>query len=246
MALVRAPLISREGSLNNEASPAIGLAYIAGYLLKKGHKVEIVDGTAADLGIVRPLKEYPGFQIQGIDLDELVDSIPADADVIGFSSMFSCEWVLLKDLITRVRDRFPHQLLVGGGEHFTALSEYSLRDCPALDVIVKGEGEYTLTELIEAWSAGDYSEVGGICYLDADGELHDNGGLPRIKDIDDIRGRIGPKAISNVFGKRANLTAFHPNATCRCSVHADARTSASSVRARRCGRHAMCCVISMT
>ena len=73
VALVRAPLISREGALNNEASPAIGLAYIAGYLLKKGHKVEIVDGTAADLGIVRPLKEYPGFQIQGIELDELVD-----------------------------------------------------------------------------------------------------------------------------------------------------------------------------
>ena len=144
VALVRAPLISREGALNNEASPAIGLAYIAGYLLKKGHKVEIVDGTAADLGIVRPLKEYPGFQIQGIELDELVESIPADADVIGFSSMFSCEWVLLKDLITRVRERFPLQLLVGGGEHFTALSEYSLRDCPALDVIVKGEGEYTM------------------------------------------------------------------------------------------------------
>ncbi len=186
VALVRAPLISREGALNNEASPAIGLAYIAGYLLKKGHKVEIVDGTAADLGIVRPLKEYPGFQIQGIELDELVESIPADADVIGFSSMFSCEWVLLKDLITRVRERFPLQLLVGGGEHFTALSEYSLRDCPALDVIVKGEGEYTMLELIEAWSRGDYSEVDGICYLDADGSLRDNGGLPRISDIDSI------------------------------------------------------------
>lgn len=186
VALVRAPLISREGALNNEASPAIGLAYIAGYLLKKGHDVEIVDGTAADLGTVRPLKDYPGFQIQGIELDELVDSIPADADVIGFSSMFSCEWVLLKDLITRVRERFPLQLLVGGGEHFTALSEYSLRDCPALDVIVKGEGEYTMLELIEAWSRGDHSQVGGICYLDADGNFTDNGGLPRISDIDTI------------------------------------------------------------
>jgi anaerobic magnesium-protoporphyrin IX monomethyl ester cyclase len=186
IALVRAPLISREGALNNEASPAIGLAYVAGYLLKKGHNVEIVDGTAADLGTVRALKEHPGFQVQGIGLDELVERIPSDADVIGFSSMFSCEWVLLKDLITRVRRRFPRALLVGGGEHFTALAEYSLRDCPALDVVVKGEGEYTFFELLEAWSAGGYSEVGGICYLDAAGSFRDNGGLPRIREVDSI------------------------------------------------------------
>lgn len=186
VALVRAPLISREGALNNEASPAIGLAYIAGYLQKYGHHVEIVDGTAEDLGTVRPLKEHPGFQIQGIGLDELVERIPADADVIGFSSMFSCEWVLLKDLIARVRGRFPNKLLVGGGEHFTALAEYSLRDCPALDAVVKGEGEYTFRELIEAWDEGDHSNVGGICYVDSDGAFRDNGGLPRIREIDTI------------------------------------------------------------
>ena len=179
--LVRAPLISRVGALNNEASPAIGLAYIAGYLLQAGHTVEIVDGTAEGLNETHPFSGHPGFQLQGLTIDTAVARIPDDAEIIAFTSMFSCEWVVLKQLIAKVHARFPGALKVGGGEHFTALAEYSLRDCPALDVIVKGEGERTFKHLIDSWNKGSYTDVPGICYLDGE-EFIDNGGLPRIRD----------------------------------------------------------------
>ena len=130
VALVRAPLISRIGALNNEAVPHIGLAYLAGYLRAHGYEAVIVDGIAEGLNHVHPWPGHPGFQLQGITPEQLVERIPADAMVIGFTSMFSAEWVLLRELIQRTRQRFPHALLVAGGEHFTALPAYSLDDCP--------------------------------------------------------------------------------------------------------------------
>ena len=199
--MVRAPLISRIGAFNNEASPAIGMAYVAGYIKQFGYDVDFVDGTAEALNDVTPLENYPGFQIQGISLEEVVARIPADTDVIAFSSMFSCEWVLLRDLIEAVRQRFPDKLLVGGGEHFTALSEYCLRDCPALDVIVKGEGEHIFYELLEAWSDGEYTEVAGICFLDKNGEFQTNGGLPRIRNPESIPWPYWPDGYLEEFWK---------------------------------------------
>ncbi len=184
--LVRPPLLSRDGALNNEAVPHIGLAYLGGFLRSRDFPVTLVDGIAEGLNQVHSWPGRPGFRIQGITLDAVVDAIPADSAVIGFSSMFSAEWVLLRELIGKVRARFPRALLVGGGEHFTALAEYSLRDCPALDAVVKGEGEAIFTELVEDWLAGDYHGVAGVCFLAADGTFHDNAGLPRIRAIDTI------------------------------------------------------------
>ena len=146
----------------------------------------LLDGIAEGLNTVHRLDAIPGFQIQGITLAELAERMPADTQVAGFSSMFSAEWVLLRELIEAVRVRFPNALLVGGGEHFTALPEYSLSDCTALDVIVKGEGEHSFYELIEAWSDGDYTSVNGICFIDDKGEFHDNGGLPRMLALAEI------------------------------------------------------------
>ena len=66
--------------------------------------------------------------------------------------MFSAEWPIERALITATRERFPKALFVAGGEHITALPEYSLRDCPALDVCVRGEGEHPFYELVESWA----------------------------------------------------------------------------------------------
>jgi anaerobic magnesium-protoporphyrin IX monomethyl ester cyclase len=197
--LVRAPLISRVGAFNNEASPHLGLAYVAGYARKFGYPVDIVDGTAEGLNQVLPFEGHPGFQIQGIAPDEVVARIPADTAVVGFTSMFSSEWVLLRQIIRAVRARFPDALLVAGGEHFTALPEYCLRDCPELDLIVKGEGEHTFHDVLEGWVSGDYSQNAGICFLDDDGTFHDNGGLPRIRDPETVPWPYWPEGYLEKF-----------------------------------------------
>src|SRR5438552_10415013 len=178
--LVRGPFVSSLRAASNEATPVIGLAYIAGYL--KGHSgyddVTIADAVGEDLNGYWSAPEYPGVIIKGLHSDDIISRIPADTDVIGFSAMFSAEWPIQRALITATRARFPHALFVAGGEHITALAEYSLKDCPALDVCVRGEGEHPFYEVVESWhERRDYSQVSGITYRNSAGEFVQNGPL---------------------------------------------------------------------
>lgn len=183
VALVRGPIVSAKDAFNNEATPPIGFAYIAGYLRPHGYRVEIVDGIGEALNHVYELADFPGYVAQGLQFEQLIARIPADVEVIGFSVIFSGEWPVTRQLIRFARARFPHALFVAGGEHATALTEYSLRDCPELDVIVRGEGEHTLLELLEATRVGaDRATVSGIAWID-DGAYRQNGDLPRIRSL---------------------------------------------------------------
>ena len=185
--LVRGPLVSTVRAANNEATPCIGLAYVAGYVRQYGYDVTIVDAIGEGLNRYWPLDDHPGYICQGLRFDEIVDRIPPDTQVIGVSAMFSGEWPVQRALITAIRARFPNALIAAGGEHMTALPEYSLRDCPALDVCVRGEGEHPFYELLDRWlTAGSYENVSGIAFLDADGRFVLNGSLPRIKDVGTI------------------------------------------------------------
>ncbi len=184
VALVRGPIVFAEGALNNEATPPLGFAYIAGYLGAHGYSVEIVDGIGEALNQVYPLPDFPGYAAQGLSFEQLVARVPDDVDVIGFAVMFSGEWPVTRQIIRRARERFPDALFVAGGEHATALSEYSLRDCPELDVVVRGEGEHTLFELLEATRVGaDRAAVAGVAWLDDDGAYRQTGDLPRIRSL---------------------------------------------------------------
>jgi len=185
--LIRGPLVSTLRAANNEATPAIGLAYVGGYLRKRGHVVTIVDAIGEGLNRYWALEAHPGYICQGLPFHEVVDRIPAETEIVGFSAMFSGEWPIQRGLINAIRSRFPHALIVAGGEHITALPEYSLRDCSALDACVRGEGEYTFAEAVENWTASQsVRQVNGIAFLDDDRQFVVNGGLPRVKEVDTI------------------------------------------------------------
>ena len=186
IAFIRGPIVASTGSINNEATPCIAFAYLSSYIGGQGYSSEFVDAVGEGLNQMWPLEKYPGFSCQGLTFDRILERIPEDADVLAFSAMFSGEWPVIRDLIERVHERFPGRLIVAGGEHVTAAPEYSLRDCPAIDVIVRGEGEHSLLELLEAWREGDYSQVDGISFIGSDGAYVENGGLPRIREVDEI------------------------------------------------------------
>jgi anaerobic magnesium-protoporphyrin IX monomethyl ester cyclase len=184
---VRGPILSARNSINNEAVPYIPFAYIGAYIGKHGYQWTIVDGTAEGLNQVWPADAYPGFVCQGLTYDEIVGRIPKNTDVVAFGAMFSGEWPHTRDLINKVRERFPDALFVAGGEHVTALVEYVLRDCPALDVCVSGEGEHKFFELLESWrETGGYENVAGIGFIDGAGEFRQDGNLLRIRKIDEL------------------------------------------------------------
>lgn len=197
---VRAPIVSTQGSVNNEATPSIAFAYLGGYIAKYGYDYTIVDGIGDALNQLWPLESNPGYQCQGMELHNIVNAIPKHTNVIAFSAMFSGEWPVLRQLINAIRTRFPDALLIAGGEHITSLTEYSLRDCSALDICVRGEGEHTLYEVLETYrEKGDFLIVSGLGYLSNGGDYIENEGLPRIREINSIPWPIWPEGYLEKF-----------------------------------------------
>ena len=202
IALVRGPIVSTRAAVNNEATPCLAYAYLAAYVGRHGYKCTVVDGIAEALNRVWALEKYPNFQCHGLTFEEIIDRIPVDTEVIGFSLMFSGEWPVLRDLIGEARKRFPDALFVVGGEHVTALTEYTLRDCPAIDICARGEGEHTLFEILETYRGqGDFSKVNAVAYLDAAGNYTEVGGLPRIREVDSIPWPAWPDGYMEQIGR---------------------------------------------
>jgi anaerobic magnesium-protoporphyrin IX monomethyl ester cyclase len=198
--LVRGPIISTQRAINNEATPSIAFAYLSSYLIERGYEVTWVDGIGHGLNRFWMPQKYPGYQCQGLTFEEIVAAIPPRASIIGVSTMFSGEWPIVRDLIHRIREAFPEALLVAGGEHITAMTEYSLRDCTAIDVCVRGEGEHSFFEVIEAYRAKrGFENVAGAAFLTETGDYREPVGVPRIKDIDNIPWPYWPDGYLEAF-----------------------------------------------
>src|SRR5262245_4255511 len=110
------------------AMPPIGLAYIAGFLESRGHAVSVVDAVGEGINRLTPFDKVKAIALRGLTQDEIVQRIPADAELIGVSCMFSYQWITVRPLIAAIKDRFSNVPLVVGGEHATGLPEEVLRD----------------------------------------------------------------------------------------------------------------------
>ena len=148
VALIRPPSIVSVGSFSGFITPPIGLAYIAASLRSSGHKVVIVDAVGIDPG----KSTYIGDKLvlRGISFNRVLELIPKDVDLIGFSGMFSSDWISLRPLVNMIGEKFRDKYFIAGGEHFTAAPEVFLKQCKDLDAISLGEGEETLADLANA------------------------------------------------------------------------------------------------
>ncbi|MEW6744620.1 MAG: radical SAM protein [Planctomycetota bacterium] len=164
----------------------LGLAYIAATLRDAGHGVSVVDALGLAPDQVRPGVRRGLSQI-GLTPDEIVARISADTDAIGITNMWSFCWPVVRDIVRKLKARFPEKPIIAGGEHFTALPEYSMRQAP-LDFIVLGEGEEGAVELLRELERGreDWSEVPGIWFRGENGPTKSSRPRPRRKDLDSI------------------------------------------------------------
>ena len=146
--LIRPPTITTAEAVGEDAAPPLGVAYLAGSLLAAGHDVTIIDALGEALSRYDRIDYLPTGLRHGLADDEILSRIPQDVEVIGISIMFSLEWPFTRDLTTMIRKAFPDAFLVAGGEHITALPEFSLSECPAINACALGEGE----QIIVIWS----------------------------------------------------------------------------------------------
>jgi anaerobic magnesium-protoporphyrin IX monomethyl ester cyclase len=183
--LLHPPTFVAPGNLQtSRPSQPLGLAYIAGALRQAGHDCVVLDAIAE-----APTQTIPSGRLMrlGLSDDEILDRIEPDAPALAITNMFSFNWPTLRELIRKVRVRFPEKTIVCGGEHFTGLPELCMRSAP-IDYVVMGEGEEVAVELFARLALGrnvDAATIKGLCWRRC-GEVVRNPRANRTSAVDDI------------------------------------------------------------
>lgn len=145
--------------------PGLGLPTLAAWLERRGHRVEIVDGHAEGLSLAQP---------------QSILTRMGRPDWIGITAMTPVVPQALS-LARSCRRLFPDTPIVMGGAHATVLPDDLLRH-PELDCAVRGEGEQTLTELVEGTP---YTDIPGLSWRRG-GEVVHNPDRPLLENLDQL------------------------------------------------------------
>ena len=174
-------------SYTNPVTLPLGLAYVGGVLDKAGYKTKIIDSTGEQQPVKIRRSKDNLYNLQGLTADEIIEKINPNTFIFGISLMFSAEWFAHRSLIESIKKKYPKVIIIAGGEHATAIPEYTLRDCPSIDYIIKGEGEFSMLEFsYNMYNDKGVNKIPGICYIDKDNNYIDNGVSKRIEHIDTL------------------------------------------------------------
>lgn len=106
--------------------------------------------------------------------------------VIGLSVIFQYRAPEFLALGSELRRRVPAAHITGGGHFFTFAAGELLRDYPILDSVVRGEGEYTLVELVQSLDKpNSWGTILGLSFR-RDGSVVQNPPRPLIADLDSL------------------------------------------------------------
>jgi len=150
--------------------PPLGILYLASVLEQNGVEVSVLDQPA-----------------KGYTIEETVKWIEKeDPDILGFST-FSVSGRTAALTSERVKKKNPNIPIVFGNYYATFNPERILRKYPAVDIIVRGEGENTAIELLNYLKKGeDLKKVRGITFRNKDGNIISTPERPLIKDLDKL------------------------------------------------------------
>ncbi len=125
----------------------LGVGILGTILEQNGYNVKIYDGNAEDLDLI----EY---------LNQNNDFIP---DIIGFS-IITPNYPVAKINIQQLKNKYKDIKIIAGGVHSTLFPETLLKD--GVDVVVKGEGEQVIVELVQCIIANkSLDNIEGIAYI---------------------------------------------------------------------------------
>jgi len=144
--------------------PPVGLTYLAGFVREKGHQVYIYD-----------------FQVEEQNFQEFLKKVKPE--FIGITCQTALFYNTLK-LAKKIKKEFPNTPIAIGGAH-ASYRPHDFFESPDIDLVVRGEGDITLTELLNyyQYKKSKLKDIKGITFR-KNGQIVDNPHRELIKNLD--------------------------------------------------------------
>ena len=228
--LIQPPI--RDFYLTAKRTIPYGLASIAAVLIEAGFSVQILDALATaksriidlprEMAYLRsfygrpdqsPFALFHHFKHFGYSFDTIGQRVKkAQPFLVGISSLFSAYANEVEQTAKIVKTYHPNCKIVGGGHHVTAMPE-RVMESPAVDFVLRGEGEVSMARLAKALhNETGYEDIPGLVYRKPDGLLQvgeivsmrnpDDLPLPAVQLIDQHFYRRNKKASTVVVASR--------------------------------------------
>ena len=164
-----AELDDRERKKSLGAWPPLGILYLAAVLEQKGIEVSVLDQAA-----------------KGLSVKETARWVKSEnPDILGFST-FATSGRTAARISAEAKKENPNLTVVFGNYYATFNPERVLRKYPSVDIIVRGEGELTVINLVDCLKkAGRLKDVPGISFRNGGG-VASTADSPLIKDLDSL------------------------------------------------------------
>jgi len=128
----------------------MGLSYLAGVLEHGGHEVQVLDLLVSKYSKEKIKNKLKECQPDIVGVTSVTLNYPIASEILKYTKSVD------KDVITII-----------GGPHVTFAPVETLTEAPWIDIVVKGEGERTILDIV---SGKKLAEIDGIAYRDkADG-----------------------------------------------------------------------------
>lgn len=173
--------------------PPLGVLYCAQVLKEEGVEVSVLDQPA-----------------KGYTMEEVVNWVKKeDPDIVGFSVLL-CAAKKAPEIAKRIKTHNPNIKVIFGSHHSTFNAVRILKKYPTIDVVVRGEGEYTNLEIANCFEKKiALDKVRGITFR-KENKIVTNTDRPLNKKLDDLP--FPNRKISkgeydlNVFGLNVNTS----------------------------------------
>ncbi len=161
--------IEREFSEVADYHLPLGILYLGQILKDNGHDVILFDHFISRMSVAKVANWIKRLK----------------PDVIGFS-VLSATFPTANAIAKKVKEWNPNLTIIYGGILATFCAQEILSHCDFVDIVVRGEGELTIVDLLEKLEGRrDLSGVLGISYRQ-NGKLLENNDRPLIRDLDSL------------------------------------------------------------
>lgn len=164
-------------------NPVLGLAYLASFLRSKKVEVKIIDIAAEGADCVKKIGEKMRY---GLSEEQIIKRInDYDPQIIGITCQSTLHAGEAQATARLAKIARKESWLVMGGAHPSAVPEEVLKD-QSVDLVVRGEGEITLWEIVKAFPDRDgFPKIKGISFRQ-NGKVTSNPPRLLIKNLDDL------------------------------------------------------------